>query len=102
MSSYDLTAWLQLLVRWAHVFAAMLWIGQTYLFNRFERAVQPPLAAPTPPASPGAAEPPGDPAGGGLTSHVEGHVWMIHGGGFWLAEKHAPSAAMPPQLHWFK
>lgn len=33
MDSYDILATVQMLCRWVHVFAAILWIGQTYLFH---------------------------------------------------------------------
>jgi len=37
----DLIYWLQAITRWVHVLAAILWIGQTYLFNFFERNLEP-------------------------------------------------------------
>ncbi len=67
-----------LLLRWAHVFAGILWIGQTWLFlwldHRFENA----------------AENPG------------GRVYMVHSGGFYVVEKQRALAQMPKTLHWFK
>ena len=36
--------WLNLLLRWFHVFAGILWIGQTWLFTWFEAHFEPPAA----------------------------------------------------------
>ena len=30
---FNLSEWLNLVVRWVHVFAGILWIGQTYFFT---------------------------------------------------------------------
>jgi uncharacterized membrane protein len=67
-------------VRWVHVFAAILWIGQTYLFNWFEKNL----------------EREGQPEG------VIGSLWMVHGGGFYHVEKQQFPKTMPRVLHWFK
>lgn len=80
MSSYDLQAWAQAIVRWIHVFAAILWIGQTYLFNFFERSLE----------------------RKGVASHVAGNLWLVHGGGFYFVEKQKQPQLMPQTLHWFK
>lgn len=79
----DRTEWLSLLLRWAHVIAGIMWIGQTYLFNWMERAF----------------EPPRDPA---AKSNISGALWMVHGGGFYLVEKQTWPEIMPRVLHWFK
>jgi uncharacterized membrane protein len=69
---------LNLLLRLGHVFAGILWIGQTWLFLwmdvRFEDS----------------AENPG------------GQVFMVHSGGFYVVEKKTTLAAMPKTLHWFR
>jgi uncharacterized membrane protein len=69
---------LNLLLRWAHVFAGILWIGQTWLFlwldYRFEDAME----------NPG------------------GRVYLVHSGGFYVVEKQRALGAMPTTLHWFK
>lgn len=79
MESYDILAAVQMLVRWIHVFAAILWIGQTYLFHLMERHLVPA---------------PGDGA--------IGRMWMLHGGGYYQVEKRPFSNGMPEQLVWFK
>ncbi len=80
MDSYTLNAWLQAIVRWVHVFAAILWIGQTYLFNFFERSLERDDSKP----------------------NVAGNLWLVHGGGFYLVEKQRIPELMPRTLHWFK
>jgi len=40
-----LSEWLNLLLRWFHVFAGILWIGQTWLFTWFESHFEPPTPA---------------------------------------------------------
>lgn len=74
--------WLELLLRWAHVIAAITWIGHALFFNWLDASLGKPD-----PVRPG----------------VEGEMWMIHGGGFYLLEKRpdAPKA-MLARLHWFK
>jgi len=81
MDSSDVFIWLQIAVRWVHIFAAILWIGQTYLFNWFEKSFV--ADASTPP-------------------NVVGNLWMVHGGGFYLVEKQKQPEIMPRTLHWFK
>jgi uncharacterized membrane protein len=71
--SYQIHEWLNLAFRWAHVFAGILWIGQTYFFTWLDR-----------------------------TLHEEGHVWMVHSGGFYVVEKQGAGVLLPQKLHWFK
>ncbi len=73
--------WLNLLARWIHVIAGIMWIGQTYLFNWMERALTPPSPA---------------------KKNISGELWMVHGGGFYLVEKQKWPEIMPRRLHWFK
>lgn len=79
MESYSILAILQLLARWIHVFAVMLWIGQTYLFHMMERHM-------TPAARQGSL----------------GQLRMIHGGGYYEVEKRSLSPPIPEDLLWFK
>src|SRR5262249_47313947 len=67
-------------LRWVHVFAAVLWIGQTYLFNWFEKNLEKE----------------------GQREGVIGNLWMVHGGGFYFVEKQQFPKTMPRVLHWFK
>jgi uncharacterized membrane protein len=81
MSTDDLLEWLKAIIRWVHVFAAIMWIGQTYLFNWFEKNLE--TDASTRP-------------------NVMGSLWMVHGGGFYFVEKQKNPELTPRTLHWFK
>src|SRR6202521_4827137 len=75
--------WLNLLVRWFHVFAAIMWIGQTYYFTwldgQFGRLQKKATADGTTPS-----------------------VWMVHSGGFYAVEKQNALKVGPEQVHWFR
>ncbi|MBI4409162.1 MAG: urate hydroxylase PuuD [Gemmatimonadetes bacterium] len=70
---------LDLLLRWVHVIAGIMWIGNSLLFNWLDRNLLPR----------------GDPA-------VQGEAWLIHSGGFYLVEKRLLLEKLPVPLHWFK
>ncbi len=76
----DVSEWLNLLARWIHVFAGIMWVGTTYFFTwldgRFHDA--PPHGA-------------GD----------DGKVWMVHSGGFYVVEKRG-ELELERVLHWFR
>jgi uncharacterized membrane protein len=76
--------WLNLLIRWVHVTAAIMWIGDSFLFMWMDAS----LSAPTRPR-PGA---------------VTGELWMVHSGGFYEVVKRRVLAPgeMPAVLYWFK
>lgn len=76
-----LSEWLNLLLRWFHVFAGILWIGQTWLFTFFETHF-------TPPEEPQAG--------------VAGEVWLVHSGGFYRVLKQPSPGRLPRTLHWFR
>ncbi len=78
-----LQEWLNLVLRWMHVIAGIMWIGSTYLFNWIERTFTPPEDAASKP-------------------NISGELWMVHGGGFYLVEKQKWPEIMPRTLHWFK
>jgi len=77
--------WLDLLVRWLHVVAAIAWIGSSFYFIALDNHLRPPKED--------------DDAERG----VGGEAWEIHGGGFYQVQKYrlAPRA-LPEPLHWFK
>ena len=75
----NLHEWLNLLVRWVHVFAGILWIGATYHFTWLDRQLH--LAS-----ADGAAA----------------QLWMVHSGGFYTVEKQKTPKLMPSKLHWFR
>ncbi len=80
---FNLSEWVNLLSRWFHVFAGILWIGQTYLFIRFDRSIEKPPSVTLP-------------------DNVAGQMWMVHGGGFFVVEKLTGLNKLPFKLHWFK
>src|SRR5579864_5812233 len=77
--------WLDLLVRWLHVTAAMAWIGTSFYYIALDYHL-------IEPKNPAAEE-----------AGIGGEAWEIHGGGFYRVEKYrvAPKA-LPSPLHWFK
>jgi uncharacterized membrane protein len=78
------TEWLNLLVRWVHVIAAIMWIGDSFLFMWLDSH----LTAPSRPRE-------GD---------VTGELWMTHSGGFYevVKRKSLAKGEMPATLYWFK
>jgi uncharacterized membrane protein len=79
------TEWLNLLTRWLHVIAGIVWIGSSFYFIALDNHLRPP------------ARPEDEDAG------VGGESWEIHGGGFYQVQKYrvAPRE-LPEPLHWFK
>ena len=88
MPGFDLNEWLNLLLRWGHVFAGILWVGTTFYFTWLDgRFVELEKAAQE--QAPGKAPP-------------EKHIWMVHSGGFYVVEKQKTPQVMPGKLHWFR
>ncbi|HEY6067072.1 MAG TPA: urate hydroxylase PuuD [Gaiellaceae bacterium] len=79
------TDWLNLLLRWLHVVAGIVWIGSSFYFIALDNHLRPPKEAQDAEAG------------------VGGEAWEIHGGGFYNVQKYlvAPRA-LPETLHWFK
>jgi uncharacterized membrane protein len=75
--------WVSLLTRWLHIIVGISWIGQTWLFIRFERSIEKPPDTKLP-------------------DNVAGQMWMVHGGGFFVVEKLTGLNKLPFKLHWFK
>jgi uncharacterized membrane protein len=80
-----LTDWLDLLFRWLHVIAGIVWIGTSFYFVALDSHLRPPRDA--------------DDRDAG----VGGESWEIHGGGFYRVQKFrvAPET-LPEPLHWYK
>jgi len=81
--TFSLREWIHLAVRWFHVFAGIMWVGQTYYFTwldgQFGKLEKEAAAAKTPPA-----------------------VWMVHSGGFYTVEKQSTLGILPELVHWFR
>jgi uncharacterized membrane protein len=77
--------WLELALRWAHVFAGILWVGTTFYFTwldgRFSELEEQSKDAP-----------PGE----------KQFLRMVHSGGFYAVETQKIPTVMPGTLHWFK
>jgi uncharacterized membrane protein len=85
----NVSEWLNLLFRWFHVFAAILWVGSTYYFTWLDGRFQ---------EEEREAGEGGEGAGGGGAGKVE--VWMVHSGGFYVVEKRRTPSLR--RLHWFR
>src|SRR5215218_8203800 len=73
------TEWLDLVFRWLHVVAGIVWIGTSFYFVALDNHLRRPRG------------------------EVAGESWEIHGGGFYRVQKFrvAPET-LPEPLHWFK
>ncbi|MGH6931629.1 MAG: urate hydroxylase PuuD [Dongiaceae bacterium] len=74
--------WLGLFLRWTHVMLGIGWIGTSFFFVWLDASLRANPAAP---------------------KDLAGDSWMVHGGGFYHAQKYlvAPET-LPKELHWFK
>ncbi|HEX6651008.1 MAG TPA: urate hydroxylase PuuD [Pyrinomonadaceae bacterium] len=78
-----LSEWLNLLLRWTHVFAGIMWVGTTYYFTWLDaRLTEEEKAA----------------ANTGVTPQV----WMVHSGGFYVVERRKTPDLATRTLHWFR
>ena len=84
LASYT-TDWLDLVFRWFHATAAIVWIGTSFYFVALDNHLHDP-------------EREEDRAEG-----VRGESWEIHGGGFYRIHKFAVAPPkLPKPLHWYK
>jgi uncharacterized membrane protein len=78
---------IDLVARWIHVIAAIMWVGNSMLFNWLDRNLRPPTA-----------ETSGSPANSGTL----GNIWLLHSGAFYYVEKTLLGGKpLPRPLHWF-
>jgi uncharacterized membrane protein len=75
--------WLNLIFRWVHVFAGIMWVGTTYYFTWLDaRLTEEEKAV----ANTGEAA----------------QIWMVHSGGFYVVEKRKVPDLLSRTLHWFR
>jgi len=79
-----MTEFLDLIARWIHVIAGIMWVGNSMLFNFLDRNLR---KRPEPDSY--------------------GDIWLLHSGGFYLMEKNKGERVLgglrlPTPLHWFK
>ena len=74
---------LDLVARWTHVIAAIMWVGNSLLFNWLDRSLVKSSSA-------------------GMTEKPVGTIWLLHSGGFYYVEKTLlEGQRMPDRVHWF-
>jgi uncharacterized membrane protein len=79
------TDWLNLLARWLHVVAGIVWIGSSFYFIALDNHLRPPQDERD------------------VHAGVGGEAWEIHGGGFYNIKKYLVAPRLLPEtLHWFK
>jgi len=75
--------WLNLGVRWIHVFAGIMWVGQTYYFTwldgQFAKLEK-----------------------NARSNGTASAVWMVHSGGFYTVEKQKSLGVAPEHVRWFR
>jgi uncharacterized membrane protein len=77
--------WLDLLIRWLHVVAGIVWIGTSFYFVALDNHLGRPKEQRD------------------VDDGVGGETWEIHGGGFYRISKWTVAPReLPEPLHWFK
>lgn len=78
-----ISEWLNLIFRWVHVFAGIMWVGTTYYFTWLDaRLTEEEKAA--------------------LNTGTPPQIWMVHSGGFYVVEKRKVPDLASRTLHWFR
>ncbi|HET7694574.1 MAG TPA: urate hydroxylase PuuD [Vicinamibacterales bacterium] len=75
----NITEWLNLIFRWIHVVAAILWVGSTFYFTWLDGRMRRLEAG-----------------------QERSGVWMVHSGGFYTVVKQTSLGVAPDQVHWFR
>ncbi|HKZ77688.1 MAG TPA: urate hydroxylase PuuD [Pyrinomonadaceae bacterium] len=78
-----LSEWLNLILRWLHVFAGIMWVGTTYYFTWLDARLTEEEKAMANTGAPA-------------------QVWMVHSGGFYTVEKRKAPDLASRTLHWFR
>ncbi len=83
MINPTLSEWLNLLIRWVHVFAGIMWIGTTYYFTWLDARLSEEEQAHS-------------------ETGTAAQIWMVHSGGFYVVEKRKIPDLVSRKLHWFR
>ncbi len=78
-----LLEWLGALARWVHVLAAIMWVGDSFLFMWMDSSLEP--------------------SRGPREGDVAGEMWMVHSGGFYevVKRRSLTPSELPANLYWF-
>jgi len=79
---FNVSEWLNLIFRWAHVFSAILWVGTTYYFTWLDGQMRKMQAR--------------------SSTGESGELWMLHSGGFYTVVRQKTLGVPPGELHWFR
>ena len=81
MMQIYLLDWISLSLKLFHVVVGIAWIGASFYFNWLENKLN----------------------RVGNKDEIAGHLWAVHGGGFYYLEKYKKYPEnLPEPLHWFK
>jgi uncharacterized membrane protein len=78
-----LSEWLNLILRWVHVFAGIMWVGTTYYFTWLDARLSEEEKAVA-------------------NTGTNAQVWMVHSGGFYVVERRKVPDLVSRTLHWFR
>ncbi len=78
--------WLNLIARWVHVFAGIMWVGTTYYFTWLDARLTEEEKA----------------MRSASNSMAPAQLWMVHSGGFYVVEKRKVPDELSRKLHWFR
>jgi uncharacterized membrane protein len=97
MLNPTISEWLNLIFRWVHVFAGIMWVGTTYYFTWLDARLTEEEKAM---ANTNRGPQPGSPAG--VVAGNAAQIWMVHSGGFYVVEKRKVPDLASRTLHWFR
>jgi uncharacterized membrane protein len=78
-----ISEWLNLILRWIHVFAGIMWVGTTYYFTWLDARLTEEEKA-------------------SINTGIPAQVWMVHSGGFYVVERRKVPDLVSRTLHWFR
>jgi uncharacterized membrane protein len=78
-----ISEWLNLIFRWVHVFAGIMWVGTTYYFTWLDARLTEEEKAVS-------------------NTGNAAQIWMVHSGGFYVVEKRKVPDLASRTLHWFR